>query len=33
MIPIDSTNDQFTMRRVIEGMYTLTTKIRIKGKT
>ena len=34
MIPIDSTNDQNTMRRVIEGyIYTLTTKISIKEKS
>ena len=34
MTPIDSTNDQNTVRRVIYGfMYTLMTKIRIKEKT
>ena len=33
MIPIDSTNDQNAMRRVISGyMHTLTVKIRIKEK-
>ena len=34
MTPIDSTNDQNTVRRVIYGYsYTLTIKIRIKEKT
>ena len=34
MNAIDSTNDQNTMGRVIQGyIYTLTTKMRIKGKT
>ena len=34
MTPINSINDQNTMRRVIYGfMYTLMTKTRIKEKT
>ena len=33
MTPIDSTNDQNTMRRATQGyIYTLTTKIRINEK-
>ena len=34
MTPVDSTNDQNPVRRVVEGyIYTLTIKIRIKEKT